>query len=117
MQLAGSIVGALVLWGIFPCEMDMTTTIETNMVGGADPARILSGEAIRTFLLVFTVFLAHVLLPLNGCSINPTRSFGPAIVSKFRNCSNYTPGGMDDLWMFFVGPLGDGSGSPVPICC
>ena len=28
----------------------------------------------------FSVFLAHVvLLPIDGCSINPTRSFGPAV--------------------------------------
>jgi len=133
MQLAGSVVGALVLWGIFPCEMDMTTTLGTNMIGTRFVGNVLVAEVVGTFLLCFTVwetgisaqaccgrnaciaigfsvFLAHVLLlPIDGCSINPTRSFGPALVSKYRGCSNYTPGGMDDLWIFFVGPLVGGA--------
>jgi len=33
----------------------------------------------------FAVFVAHVLLiPVDGCSINPARSFGPAMISYAR---------------------------------
>jgi MIP family channel proteins len=44
----------------------------------------------------FTVFLSHVVcIPVTGCSINPTRSFGPAVVS----------GTWDDHWIWWAGPL------------
>lgn len=34
------------------------------------------------FAIGMVVFCAHaVLLPVDGCSINPTRSFGPAVVA------------------------------------
>jgi len=129
-QMIGSLVGAGVLAAIYPCEGDMTTTLGTNMANkNYSDIQILVSEAFGTFLLCFTVwetavtdqasagknaciaigfsvFLAHVLLlPIDGCSINPTRSFGPAIVAAGRGCSNYTPGGLGDLWMFWIGPL------------
>eukprot|EP00928_Gymnodinium_smaydae_P093956 TRINITY_DN7835_c0_g2_i1.p1 TRINITY_DN7835_c0_g2~~TRINITY_DN7835_c0_g2_i1.p1 ORF type:complete len:297 (-),score=57.93 TRINITY_DN7835_c0_g2_i1:326-1216(-) len=129
-QLCGTMLGACLLAIIFPCSMDLTTTLGTNII---DPnyssVQVLVAEAFGTFLLCFTVwetavtpqascgknaciaigfavFLAHILLlPIDGCSINPTRSFGPAIVSKLVGCSNYTEGGLRDLWVMWVGPL------------
>jgi len=42
------------------------------------------------------VFLAHVIcIPITGCSINPTRSFGPALVS----------GTWANHWIWWLGPL------------
>jgi len=53
----------------------------------------------------FAVFLAHlVLLPIDGCSINPTRSFGPALVSAIRGCEAGAKG-MANLWVMILGPL------------
>jgi len=49
----------------------------------------------------FAVFVAHlVCLPVTGCSINPTRSFGPALVATF----NGTTGLWEHMWIFWVAP-------------
>merc|ERR1711972_1020129 len=50
----------------------------------------------------FSVFLAHaVLIPIDGCSINPTRSLGPALVATIRYGKSF----FSDMWIFWVGPL------------
>ncbi len=41
-----------------------------------------------------------VCLPVTGCSINPTRSFGPALVATF----NGTTGLWEHMWIFWVAP-------------
>jgi len=129
-QLVGSILGAILVAIMFPCGQDLTTTLGTNIINSKySTPRVIVGEAFGTFLLCFTVwqtavnpqascgknaciaigfsvFLAHlILLPIDGCSINPTRSFGPAIVSALRGCENYTEGGVDDLWVMWLAPL------------
>merc|ERR1719231_1090567 len=130
-QLAGSLLGAALLAALFPCAQDATgMTLGTNIVNHAYGApRALLGEALGTALLCyvvwetavskaatvgqnaciaigFAVFLAHLLLlPIDGCSINPTRSFGPAIVASARGCEQYVSGGVGDLWVMWVGPL------------
>eukprot|EP00439_Symbiodinium_sp_Y106_P014774 s2811_g2.t1 len=118
----------------------------------------LIGELVGTFLLVFVVlqtacnpkssmnrsqaclaiglavFMAHcVLIPIDGCSINPTRSFGPALLSLSRMEAAKAvepvatmvgepalgevvpkaapeeeaagPGYWRSMWIFWVGPL------------
>lgn len=127
-QMLGSLLGALILMIIIPCELDLTTTLGTNIIAGSK-SEAFAAEVFGTFVLCFVVFetavtpqascgknaciaigfavfLAHVLmLPIDGCSINPTRSFGPAIMSKIRACGNYTEGGLDDLWIMWLAPL------------
>jgi len=130
-QFIGSLIGAACLAVIFPCEGDMTLSLGTNVVNPVyGEGRACFAEFIMTFLLCFVVwetavssrskagknaciaigfavFLAHlVLLPIDGCSINPTRSFGPAIVAKIRSCNGYDADeGLAHLWVMFVGPL------------
>eukprot|EP00931_Biecheleriopsis_adriatica_P078970 TRINITY_DN52390_c0_g1_i1.p1 TRINITY_DN52390_c0_g1~~TRINITY_DN52390_c0_g1_i1.p1 ORF type:complete len:303 (-),score=44.52 TRINITY_DN52390_c0_g1_i1:50-847(-) len=131
-QLLGSLLGAGFLAGIFTCDTDGTGGLGTNAVSPAFSAgNAFLGEVIGTFLLCyvvwetavsetgamacgknaciaigFAVFLAHVLLlPIDGCSINPTRSFGPAIVSAARGCATWSSKGLEELWIMFVGPL------------
>merc|ERR1719361_1337433 len=49
----------------------------------------------------FAVFLAHmVLIAVDGCSINPTRSFGPALIGSFRYDNTF-----QDFEIFIFGPL------------
>jgi MIP family channel proteins len=130
-QMAGSITGALLLTMIIDEEKDKTGGIARNKVSqGYSNVNALFGEATMTFLLMFVVletainpatesnrvmacvaigfavFLAHsVLIPIDGCSINPTRTFGPALVSKYlykKGCEDSLSG---DWWVFWLGPL------------
>ncbi|MCQ2416899.1 MAG: aquaporin [Oscillospiraceae bacterium] len=50
----------------------------------------------------FTLVLVHILgISLTGTSVNPARSFGPALVAAFGG--NTVP--IAQLWVFIVGPL------------
>lgn len=118
-QFAGATIGSLLLWG----STDMRATgLGANSVSpGFSSGNAVLAEAVMTFVLCyvvhltaidknsppstnglapiaigFAVFLGHtVLIPLDGCSINPARSFGPALVANK----------WDDYWIFVVGPL------------
>lgn len=64
---------------------------------------VFASQATATMSIGFAVFLAHsVLIPIDGCSINPTRSFGPALVASARGRKSGT---WDHMWVFWLGPL------------
>jgi MIP family channel proteins len=121
-QIVGAVVGALLLKAV------VVSSIQGNLGAhslndaalSSDAAGVLV-EAILTFVLVFTVFatamdpkgmgnLAPVAIglavlidhfvgvPLTGASMNPARSFGPALVANE----------WDDHWVYWVGPLAGG---------
>ncbi len=51
------------------------------------------------------VFVAHmVLIPVDGCSINPTRSFGPLVVASLRGLPTGSKH-WEHFWVFLFGPL------------
>jgi len=127
-QICGAVLGAIILLVIFGEEGDKTGGLGTNAVANKErllPAML--GEIFGTFLLVFVVcetavspdteanrvnaplaigiavFLAHcMLIPIDGCSINPTRTFGPMLVRKLAY-KNQQP--LGDQWVFWAGPL------------
>ena len=110
-QMFGSIFGALFLWAIFGSHWPAARAFgsnswdETVFTGG----QVFFAEMLGTSLLMFnvlstidiptegggplgvypiamSVMVAHLfLLPIDGCSINPTRSFGPAVVARWAN--------------------------------
>jgi MIP family channel proteins len=120
-QLLGAVVGVLLLDLLI---VDSVTDPSNLGATGINSAAVESTgaavviEAILTFVLVFTVFataidkrgLGHVApiaiglavfidhfvgVPLTGASMNPARSFGPAVISDF----------WDDQWVYWIGPL------------
>ena len=129
-QILGSMLGASILWGMVPCSQDLTTNLGSNTINrDYGDAKTLFAEFVATSLLCyviwetavspkstvgnnaaiaigFAVFLAHLLLlPIDGTSINPTRSFGPAVISYWRDCPNRQGNPINDLWVMTVGPL------------
>ena len=117
-QVLGAVAGTIVVqaaWG--PTADALHDAITQPAPGVTDPQAMLL-EAAMTALLMLTIFLftAHrtsarwtpvavwlvvALLvwqgaPFTGTSLNPARSFGPAIVS----------GHLAKLWIYVVGPLG-----------
>jgi len=127
-QILGASSGAFLLTLVFPKDKDYTATLASNSIKtGWSRGNVLAGEMIMTFTLVFVVLetatnplakdnreiaclaiglavtVAHlVLVPVDGCSINPSRSFGTAVFARMHYNTNST---LQDLWVFWVGPL------------
>ena len=122
-QLAGAVVGALLLDAVLVSSVqgNLGTTSLNDAALSSDWAGVVV-EIILTFALVFTVFavamdprgpgnLAPIAIglavlmdhfvgvPLTGASMNPARSFGPALVAN----------DWDDQWVYWIGPLTGGA--------
>jgi len=132
-QLAGGICASILVCIIVDKETNMT--IGTNHVSdGYSAGQAFLAEILGTFLLMYTVletavndknnsnagitapiaigmavFLAHVfMIPIDGCSINPTRTFGPILVASVgeRYGANMESSDMwEDHWVYWAGPL------------
>lgn len=127
-QCLGALAGAGLLAAIFGLGgvADMTGGFGSNGlagVGGSAVAGLLV-EIVLTFFFVLTILgvtskkaghgsfggliigltlvLVHILgIGLTGTSVNPARSFGPALVALFTG--NAAP--ISVLWVFIVGPF------------
>ena len=115
VQLIGAALGAATLFFIFGGSGNGLGA--TLPAAGVSASQTIVLEALLTFLLVNTIFrtaftkednqfaplaigltlTAAILMggPLTGASLNPARSFGPALIT----------GNLDQLWLYIVGPL------------
>ena len=127
-QCVGALVGAALLALIFKLGgvKDMTGGFGSNGLGGVNGSAVagLLVEIVLTFIFVLcilgvtskkashgsfggliiglTLTGVHILgIGLTGTSVNPARSFGPALVALFAG--NSAP--IAALWVFIVGPL------------
>ncbi|HET7630727.1 MAG TPA: aquaporin [Gemmatimonadaceae bacterium] len=117
-QLMGAVVAALVLNGVFPASAAQGARLGGQWLApSVSISSAILVEALATFLLVFAYFgtivdtrgprmggfgvglavLVGVLAigPLTGASMNPARSFGPALISGY----------FSGHFVYWIGPL------------
>ncbi|KAG8936922.1 hypothetical protein FRC02_010012 [Tulasnella sp. 418] len=113
-QITGAIAAAAVLMALTPTRIDVNTRIGR----GINPAQAVFIEMFLTTLLIlavlmmaaeknkatafapigagFTIFATHLFgVAFTGASMNPARSFGPAVLTGFEARH----------WVYWVGPL------------
>jgi len=117
-QLSGAVLAGFFLRVIFPAQVETVFLGTTILSVGVSPTAGLLMELILTFLLVFTIFGAgiderspkgfaglaiglvltfDILIggALTGASMNPARTFGPALVANHWAWH----------WIYWVGPI------------
>jgi MIP family channel proteins len=117
-QLLGAAVAAYALKAVFPVDVAVAARLGGQSIAGdVSAGQAIFCEAIATFFLVFVVFgtavdpaapkvggfaiglavTAGILAigPLTGGSMNPARSFGPAVVS----------GVLEGQLIYWIGPI------------
>jgi aquaporin Z len=84
-----NVVSAFVAEAVFTCLFLFVILAVTSKYGNSNMAGLAIGV---------TLMLIHlVIIPVTGTSVNPARSFGPAIFAGGKALSQ--------LWLFFVAPI------------
>jgi aquaporin Z len=112
-QLLGGILAAAVLWLLFPAHETLGATLPAS-----DAWRVFLLEVLLSFFLMFVILnvstghkeqgiMAGVAIggtvalealfagPVSGASMNPARSFGPALLS----------GQLESVWIYLTAPV------------
>lgn len=118
-QFAGAIVGSAILWFLAAKSGSQTTFTGANAYPEGQAWVAFVAEAVFTFVFVLVVLgstsngahnkfaglaiglalvLVHIVcIPITGTSVNPARSFGPALFEGGRALSQ--------IWLFILAPL------------
>jgi aquaporin Z len=83
------------IWSVFLIEMGLTCLLVLAIFLFVSSHRLMHWTPLMTWLLVALMY--WLAAPISGSSLNPARSFGPALVSWFWH----------DQWIYFLAsPLG-----------
>ena len=89
---------AVSLWTVLGGEILGTGILVLTVCAAADVGREAKSKyqgALTPLMIGLAVAAAHLfLIPVDGCSLNPARSFGPAVAT----------GVFSDHWLFWAGP-------------
>ncbi len=123
VYIAAQFLGALAGAGILSYFMDSTASLGQNALYNDDVVKSLIIEVVLTFIFVLAILgvnsktensavagvviglslvLVHLIgIPFTGTSVNPARSFGPALLVGGEALAN--------VWVFIVAPLVGGA--------
>jgi aquaporin Z len=97
-QFLGAALGAglaVLIWSVFLLEMGCTCLLVLAIFLFVSSHRLMHWTPLMTWLLVALIYWQAA--PISGCSLNPARSFGPALVSWFWR----------DQWVYYLAaPIG-----------
>ncbi len=85
------------VWDALWVEVLLTAIFVAVILHSSRSERVQGTALLAIPLSLVAVHLAAI--PISGASVNPARSFGPALVG----------GEWDDLWVYFLGPLAGGA--------
>lgn len=85
----------------FLCLCVLMTAVNKNSIARTNEDSNPTGAPLAIGIVVA---ICHIfLIPVDGCSINPTRSFGAAIVGAWSSASDYIEA-LEKVWNFLLWP-------------
>lgn len=95
---SGSAIG-ISMWGALAAEIILTFVFVYVILGVTGKEKYSS---VAGLVIGLTLTLVHIFgIPLTGTSVNPARSFGPAVILAFTG--NTTA--LSEVWVFTVAPI------------
>lgn len=92
--------GNYTVWTCFVMEMMFTFVFVLVILGSTSEKSGHVERIVSGFVIGLTLTMIHLIgIPITGLSVNPARSFGPALVMLAADPIHF-----EQLWLFFIAP-------------